>query len=115
MVADKVVDMVADKKNGINDDNNINMEIELGERDTGLVNWARTFSVEAYPACASSKLCEFIETFPNLFSVINTTNRFRQGSECGGCGVQEIVRGSKVIGRCPVDSSSSGWSRPFQS
>ena len=57
-VADIVADMVVDnKKITINIDNN--MEIQFGER-VGLLIGLKLFRSEAYTACASSKLCEFI-------------------------------------------------------
>ena len=59
---DKVADMVADNKK-INID--INVEIQFGERighDGGWLIGPKLFRPEAYPACASSKLCEFIHS-----------------------------------------------------
>ena len=58
-VTDRVADMVAEnKKNVIS----IKLEIQFGERD-GHGGWligSKLFQPKAYPACASSKLCEFI-------------------------------------------------------
>ena len=54
MEVDKVADMVADS--------DINMEIQFGER-VGHGGWLigpKLFRPEAYPTCASFKLCEFI-------------------------------------------------------
>ena len=53
-VADIEVDMVADI--------DIDMEIQFGERfgHGGWLIGPKLFRPEAYPACASSKLCEFI-------------------------------------------------------
>ena len=65
------------------------------EMVTGLVNWARTFSVEAYPACASSKICEFIETFPNLFSVINTIRDFVRARSVVDAACKRLSEGAK--------------------
>ena len=59
MVADMVLDMVADI--------NINMEIQFGER-VGHGGWLigpKLFRLKAYPICVSFKICEFI-----LISVI---------------------------------------------
>ena len=53
----KVANKVADNINI-----NINMEIQLGER-VGHGGWLigpKLFRPEAYPTCASFKLCEFI-------------------------------------------------------
>ena len=58
MVADMEVDKVADMVADIN----INIEIQFGER-VGHGGWfigPKLFRPEAYPACASSKLFEFI-------------------------------------------------------
>ena len=54
MVADMKVDKVADV--------DINMEIHFGERvgHRGWLIWPKLFRLGAYPACASSKLCELI-------------------------------------------------------
>ena len=63
MVADMEVDKVANMVADININININMEIKFGER-VGHGGWLignKPFLPEAYPACASSKLCEFIK------------------------------------------------------
>ena len=58
-MTDRVADMVAENKNiAIN----IKLEIQFGE-GVGHGGWLigyKLFRPEAYPACASSKLCEFI-------------------------------------------------------
>ena len=85
MVADMEVDMVADIKINIkidiDIDININMEIQLGER-VGHEGWLigpKLFRPEAYPACASSKLCECIETCNNVmvWEVMGSVNGSR--------------------------------------
>ena len=61
-VADMMADMVADIEVDMVADIDINMEIQFGERD-GPGGWLigpKLFWPEAYPACASSKLCESI-------------------------------------------------------
>ena len=63
MKVDKVAAMVA-QKNDIDIDIviNVKMQIQFGER-VGHGGWLigpKLFLLEAYPACVSSKLCEFI-------------------------------------------------------
>ena len=85
MVADKeadmVADMVVDNKYDIDINININMEIQLGERvghESCLIG-PKLFRPEAYPACATSKLCEFIETCNNVmvWEVMGSVNGSR--------------------------------------
>ena len=62
MVADIKVDKVADMEVDIDINININKKIRFGER-VGHEGWlieSKLFRPEAYPACISSKLCEFI-------------------------------------------------------
>ena len=65
MVADMEVDKVADMVADIN----INIEIQFGERvgHRGSLIRPKLFVPEAYPACASSKLCEFIRASSGHF------------------------------------------------
>ena len=58
MVLDMVADMEVDKVADID----IDMEIQLGERvyQRGWLIGSKLSRPKAYPACASSKLCEFI-------------------------------------------------------
>ena len=61
MVADMEVDKVADI--------DIDMEIQFGER-VGHGGWLigpKLFDPKQYPACASSKFCEFIQLLSNCF------------------------------------------------
>ena len=58
-VADIELDMVADMEVDINI--NIDMEIQLRVGHGGWLIVPKPFLPEAYPACASSKLCEFIK------------------------------------------------------
>ena len=57
MVLDMVADMEVDKVADID----IDMEIQLGERvyQRGWLIGSKLSRPKAYPACASSKLCEF--------------------------------------------------------
>ena len=58
MVADMEVDKVADMVADID----INIEIQFGERvgHEGWLIWSKLEVNQAYPACPSYKLCEFI-------------------------------------------------------
>ena len=61
MVADMEVDKVADIVVDMVADIDIDMEIQLGERvyQRGWLIGSKLSRPKAYPACASSKLCEF--------------------------------------------------------
>ena len=71
MEVDKVADMVADNKEIKKIDIDINMEIHCRAR-VGHGGWLigpQLFQPKAYPACASSRLCEFIFQL-HLFSFV---------------------------------------------
>ena len=59
--------MTQDKKNDVN----INMETQFGEKvdHGGWLIGPKLFRPEPYPACVSSKLCEFILTNSSLENV----------------------------------------------
>ena len=92
MEVDKVVDIEVDIVTDINIDINIdidididinvniNMEIQFGERvgHGGWLIWSKLFRPKAYPACASSKLSEFIWGAGSKNTMLNIVPSFFQ-------------------------------------